>query len=104
MTGLYYYVLSELSTRKTGSLLALRNHLRTKAVGLHKYYCITVQLDEMIREIYPKSGAKAIASLMDIIAPELKAGKKADFSLFKAELKARYMQKYRSGLCIWIRL
>lgn len=98
MTGLIYYVLSELTTRKTGSIMALRSYLKTKGVGRRKYYCMTVQLDDMIRELYPKSGATAIANLMAVIAPELKAGKKADFSLFTDELKARYGVKYRGEI------
>lgn len=98
MTGLIYYVMSELTTRKTGSIMALRGYLRSKAVGRRKYYCMTVQLDEMIRELYPASGATAIANLMAVIAPELKSGKKADFSLFKDELKARYGVKYKGEI------
>jgi hypothetical protein len=90
--------LSELTTRKTGSITALRSYIKTKGVGRRKYYCMTVQLDDMIRELYPKSGATAIANLMAVIAPELKAGKKADFSLFKDELKARYAVKYRGEI------
>jgi hypothetical protein len=96
MTGLLYYTLAYVSTRKAGSLVALRQHLKSKAIGKRKYYCMTVQLDEMIRELYPTSGKAAIDAVMAVIAPELGSDKKADFSLFNAKFKAKYAPKYKT--------
>lgn len=93
MTGLVYYTMANLSRKKGVSLVALRQLLATHAVGPKKWYCMTTQLDEMLRQKYPKSARAAIQSVVD----DYTSKAKADFNIYQDIFRARYEQKLRKG-------
>lgn len=95
MTGLMYYAVSQFARRKTPTVTGIKAKV-SSMMSSDKWFCLTIQLDDMIEKLYPINGNSALTQIYTHIESNIPADvkntkqKKVAYSLYNNILKGRY--------------